>query len=271
MKIGLALGGGGVMGVAHLALLEELEKNKIQIDAIAGTSAGAIIGGLYASGGTERVHRFMDQIKEKKLLTHSGILSAGKPENVFYRLEEILTNVISLDSFSQLKTEFRAVAVDIDLGKQIVLEDGSLIRAIMASSAYPGVFPAQEIEGKRLMDGGIINNLPSDVLRDMDCDFVIASSLQQIPVISRAQKYNRASIAARALDIMQLELEKIHLSGADFCFLPPVEEYRWYHYNKIDQIYQKSQIYAKNTMPDLKIVLLEKSPKGFFEKLFFSN
>lgn len=271
MKIGLALGGGGVLGIAHLALLEELEKQDIKISAISGASAGAIIGGLFASGGVDLVKKFFEIIEKRQLLSRRSIFLAGKPDNIFIRIEEILKELVMEDDFSALKTSLFITATDIDKARMVKVNKGSLIRAIMASSAYPGVFPYQTIDGKRLIDGGVTNSLPVSILKnDQDCDFVIASSLNRVDVLNSSKKLNRTSIAARALDIMVLELEKTQLLQADYCFLPPIEEYRWYNYEKIDEIYAKSKAYAQSIAPELRLEIAKKTPRGFFSRLFSS-
>lgn len=268
MRIGLALGGGGVMGVAHLALLEELDKNNIRIDAIAGTSAGAIIAGLYASGGTERIWRLIDILKQRQYFTRKGLFLSGKPDNLFKKIEQELRQIFDEDNFDHLKIPVAIIATDIDNARAVSLRGGSLTEAILASSAYPGVFPYRQINNIRLVDGGVSNNLPADVVKEeFDVDFVIASSLNQIDKLDKSRPLNRAYIAARSLDIMQLELEKVQIGFADYCFLPPVEEYRWYSFVKMDEIYQRSKEYAASVMPELKLALASKQPKNLFHHL----
>lgn len=267
MKIGLALGGGGVLGIAHLALLEELAEHNIAIDVLAGTSAGAIVAGLYASGGVVRVQDFFHTLEQQQFFSRKNLLLTRSPDNLFKKIESVLQSLIVEDNFSKLKTPLSVVATDIDHGRAVSINSGSVVKAIMASSAYPGVFPYQEIQGLRLCDGGVSNNLPADVAREMGSDFVIASSLNQISAIGPEHKLNRAAVAARALDIMQLELEKIQLSLADYCFLPPTEEYRWYNYEKIGEIYKKSRSAAVAAIAELRLAMAAKGSKHFFSNL----
>ncbi len=267
MKIGLALGGGGVLGVAHLALIEELEKNNIKASAVAGTSAGAIIGGLYAYGGVEKVTEFVKQLKEKQILSRRKMLLSVHPDNLFNKIEELLKEIIVEDDFSRMQKPLLIIATDIDKASTVVIDKGSVVKAIMASAAYPGVFSFRQIDGIRLMDGGVTNNLPVDVLQKIGCDYIIASSLNRLRDTSRENnKLNRALVAARALDIMLYELEKKQISQSNYCFLPPIEEYRWYHFEKIDEILEKSKMFAKDDIRHL-IKELDKR-KGFFARLF---
>lgn len=268
MKIGLALGGGGVLGVAHLALLEKLEKNGIKIDIVAGTSAGSVVGALYSYGGVEMVTDFLKRIKEKDLFSKKRIFFNLNPDTFFKKIEEILSDLMPDAKFSNLNIDLVLLATDIDSGEPVELSRGSLVKSIMASSAYPGVFPLQEINGLRLSDGGITNNLPSDILKKKGCDYIIASSLNTLKELKDKKPLNRAQVVSRALDIMLYEQEKIQVSSADFCYLPPVEGYRWYNFDKFEEILAKSRDYASKAVSEIKQDIESKRPKGFFARLF---
>ena len=271
MKIGLALGGGGVLGVAHIALLEELKNHDIEVSAITGTSAGAIIASLFAVGGLDLVKEFLTIVEERKILSRRNVFLAGKPDNIFVKIEGVLRELITEDNFNKTRIPLIIVATDIEKARSVRLGSGSIVGSVMASAAYPGVFPVQTINGRRLIDGGVTNNLPVDVLKsDLGCQFVIASSLNRVDIIDSQKKLSRAAVATRALDILLLELEKVQLAQADYSYLPPISEYRWYHYKKLDEIYQKSRPYAASIMPELKNKIASKKPKGFFARIFSS-
>lgn len=205
-KIGLALSGGGARGAAHIGVLKQLEALKIPIDYIAGTSIGSIIGGLYASGYTAAElevliddidwdSAFSDQsdraslpmrqkldetdflidfelgVDKRGVSIPKGVLQGQKLRLV---LNDIFRGVMLIDDFDQLPIPFRAVASDIEHGKPVVLQDGDIISAVQASMAVPGVFAPVEINGTMLVDGGVTNNLPVDVVREMGADIVIA-------------------------------------------------------------------------------------------------
>jgi NTE family protein len=250
-KIGLVLGGGGAMGIAHLALLEEIEKNNIRISSIAGTSVGAIIGGLYASGGLELVKKFIDVLKEKKLLTRKNLLLSGRPDNFFQKIEEILSDLIKNDNFSLLNCDFSVVAVDLKNGEPVIIKKGSIVKALLASSAYPGVFLPQVIGNRTLIDGGVVNNLPVDILKKENFDLIIASSLNNLTRIKKGRKLSRAGVAIRAIDIMQLSTEREQAKKADFLFRPKTSEFRWFHFDRIDSIYEIGKKSAKKAIPKL--------------------
>ncbi|MGS2722872.1 patatin-like phospholipase family protein [Porticoccus sp. GXU_MW_L64] len=189
-KIGIALGGGGVRGLAHILALETLDECGIKPAAIAGTSMGAIVGALYASGlsGTDihaGINRHIirkgddlknilakksDLLKWLKLATptlrRGGFLSADNALQYLLELIEVRT-------FEELKTPLRVVATDFWSGDTVTFDSGELLPALKASMAIPGVFPPVEIDRRVLVDGGIANNLPYDLLPP-ECDQTIA-------------------------------------------------------------------------------------------------
>ncbi len=268
MKIGLALGGGGALGIAHLALLEQIEKSNINVDIVAGSSAGAIIGGLYASGGIPAIKEFLAKTEEKKIFSKKRILMSLSPDTFIKRVEEILATIVLDRNFDNLHKKLIITATDINSGEAYYISNGNLVKAIMASSAYPGVFPCVEINGRRLCDGGVTNNLPTDILRDEKCDFIIASSLSGYKKIDNSHHISRAQIASRALEIVLCKMEKRQLDYADFIYSPPIEEYKWYHFDKMSEIYEKSLVYSSKKIAELNKGIKVKKPKGFFARLF---
>ena len=205
-KIGLALSGGGARGAAHIGVIRELERQNIRIDYIAGTSMGAIIAGLYASGMSadqiEQAYRGIDWdnvlndspprqelsmrrkfdqsifqmdkkagIKDGKLELPAGLIRGQKLE---LELQKLLMHVADVSDFDQLTIPFRAIASDIARNQAVVIKNGSMSQALRASMAVPGVFTPVHIDDRLLVDGGITNNLPVDVVREMGADIVIA-------------------------------------------------------------------------------------------------
>ncbi len=206
-RIGLALSGGGARGAAHVGVLRVLEELHIPIDYIAGTSMGSIIGGLYASGMTpdeidtalqtmDWEHIFSDDPPRKQrsfrrkrdddlylVNARPGISEEGElkfptgaiqGQKFDLALRELTLPVSTVTDFDRLRIPFRAVASDIATGKVVVLGSGDLATSLRASMAVPGAFAAVEIDGVLLVDGGITNNLPIDVVRAMGADIVIA-------------------------------------------------------------------------------------------------
>ncbi|MEM8933740.1 MAG: patatin-like phospholipase family protein, partial [Acidobacteriota bacterium] len=193
-KIGLALSGGGAKGCAHVGVLRVLEELQIPVDYIAGTSMGSIVGGLYASGMTvdeletmlvsvdwsdafqdaprredlsfrrkEDDQRYLFDLelglREGRLVWPTGLIGGQK---LFYLLRTLTLPASGIDDFDRLPIPFRAVATDIETGEMVVLDHGDLARALRASMAIPGAFAAVDLDGRRLVDGGVVNNLPVD-------------------------------------------------------------------------------------------------------------
>lgn len=169
-KVGLALGGGGAKGAATIGVLKVLEEAGVKVDYIAGTSIGAVIGGFYASGFT------LDEI-EKFIFTQSklDVLDINHIESEMRRL----LRRSGCEFMQNTRIPFRCVAVDGDNLKECVLYEGKLAKAILASMSVPVVYPFVQWRNLALYDGGLLNNLPVDVVKSMGADIVIAVDLQQ--------------------------------------------------------------------------------------------
>ena len=169
-KVGVALGGGGAKGAATIGALKVIERSGIKIDYISGTSIGAVIGGLYASGfSLDEIERYLfsqDQI---------GALDINHIESEVRRQ---LRNR-GCEFIQNTRIPFRCVAVDIDRMKEVVLSEGRLWKAVIASMSVPVIYPFVSWGNMALNDGGLLNNLPVDVVKTMGADIVIAIDLQQ--------------------------------------------------------------------------------------------
>ncbi len=205
-RIGLVLGGGGARGGAHIGVLKVLEEMDIPIDYIAGTSIGSIVGGLYASGmSPDELDETMQNIdwdkvisdipdrrkelfrrKEEGLLDlfdiEFGLSSKGLKlpaglvagQKLNFLLRQLTFSSMDIEDFDRLPIPFRAVATDLSTGEMVVLGQGNLADAMRASMAIPGVFTPKEIDGRTLIDGGVVRNLPVEIVRAMGADIVIA-------------------------------------------------------------------------------------------------
>jgi NTE family protein len=170
MRIGIALSGGGSRGIAHLGILKALEEFGIRTGIISGTSAGAIIGALYAYG--YKPDEILEIVLKTRLLkilrpafTKRGLLTLEKTYNFF-------NSLLPTDSFDSLKIPLYICATNVKNGRPTFFSSGSLIRSVMASSAIPVIFSPVEIEGNHYIDGGITNNMPVDPLIE-HCDKII--------------------------------------------------------------------------------------------------
>jgi NTE family protein len=246
-RIGLALSGGGALGLAEIGVIQWLEENHIPVDRIAGTSMGSIIGAMYASGmsaaeirklaeaidwddvllpeptyrqlGYRRKQDRRDyQINAKLGLKHSlnGPNGFNPGHGVGLLLDRIALPESGIASFDDLPIPFRCVATDMQTGDRIVLHDGSLATAVHASMAIPGVFTPVEINGHVLADGGMVENIPVEAVREMSPDpvTVIAVDLR-VPLGEPKQLESLTGVLSRALDVTLLQNERRSLALAN--------------------------------------------------------
>jgi len=181
MEISIALGGGGVRGVAHIGVLRALEQHGFEIKAIAGTSAGGLVGSVYAAGfSTEKIEDTVNEMDKNRSFDrrpddHPSLLGLS---GVASKLSELLAD----RTFDELEIPFAATAVSLNSGQEIILRKGKVIDAVLATIAIPGVFPSQEIGGRVLMDGGVLDPVPVQVARWMRPDLpVVAVMLHKFP------------------------------------------------------------------------------------------
>lgn len=226
--IGLVLGGGGARGGAHLGVIEQLERQQVPVDLVVGTSIGAFIGGLYASGMSaedistllsetpwvngfrDRVYRDEMPIRRKAqtdkfpINTDLGISASGLklPKGILHgqSLAEILQKALGMKvnqaDFDRLPIPFRAVATDLLTHDEVILSGGSLVQAIQASMTIPGVVRPLELDGRLLVDGGIVNNLPISVAKQLGVDRVIAVSID-LPLLQREKLESAFSVTSQ--------------------------------------------------------------------------
>jgi NTE family protein len=188
-KLGIALGGGGAKGVAHVLMLEALDELGWRPCCISGTSIGAIVGALYASGHSARQLRedltaasftangnIIDDVFNKRLRRWWGLLDLDFSGKGLLDIKTFLAHLqeeIKVTTFEELKIPLRIVAADFWKREQVVFDQGPLVPAVHASMALPGIFHPPQIDGRVLIDGGAVNPVPFDVLPD-DCDVVVA-------------------------------------------------------------------------------------------------
>ena len=174
LKLGLALSGGGMYGVAYIGVFRAFEEAGLKFDYVAGTSAGSLFGAAYCAGLTpKQMEDIALNMRAKDVLSSKFIFVPNKTE----KIESFVESILGGRSFEDLKVPFCAVAVDVISGEELHLRTGSLSKSVAGSCAFPGVFTSIEYPPFRLVDGGIMNNIPSDVVREMGADVVLAVDL----------------------------------------------------------------------------------------------
>jgi NTE family protein len=273
LKVGLALSGGGARGSAHIGVLKALEELGVKVDYIAGTSMGAIIGGMYASGygpaqieevllstdweralrdRPDRVDRTMraKELEAQFLIPYRlgfnggefqlplGLIEGQHLDQVF---REILQPVVGIHDFAELPIPFKAVATDLVTGDEVVLSEGSLPDSLRASMSVPGVFSPVAIGDRLLVDGGMSNNLPVSVVRDMGADIVIAVDISST-LLEREQLKSVFSVTEQLTNFLvrrttqaQIEL----MSGDDLLIVPDLGAFSSANFSEAGQVVQK--------------------------------
>ncbi|SMG39508.1 patatin-like phospholipase family protein [Dethiosulfovibrio salsuginis] len=184
-SIGLALGGGAARGCAHVGVLRAFQEKGITLSCVAGTSIGAMIGAVYASGGLDHLEALLLELDPLHLLAyfdvvfpHSGLVDGRK-------VTELLREILGDRSFKDLSMPFAAVATDIRDGREVAISSGDVIDAVRASIAVPGVFTPFMSGEAVLVDGGLVNPVPVNVARSLGADFVVAVDLNRYVVESK--------------------------------------------------------------------------------------
>lgn len=253
MKIALALSGGGALGAAHIGVIEQIEKAGIKIDLISGVSAGSIIGAIYSAQGIKAVNEFVEEMGSSFA---KKIISAPTPQKFFDQMTGIIGKYVPND-FAKLRLPFYPAATDIQTGERVVFSSGNPLLATMASAAYPGVFPIQNIDNHFYTDGGVTGNLPADVAKHMGADFIIGSNIYMLNTISaeEVKKLNAIKIALRTTDILQFESSKTQMRLCKFNFMPNVSTHRWYQFNAMNEIRETGRENAKKQIHELSDTL----------------
>jgi NTE family protein len=232
-KIGLVLAGGGAKGAAHVGVLKVLEALRIPVDVVVGTSMGSIVGGLYAAGmGPDDIERAIEEIdwvdlfedapdradrsfrrksddalyvfKAKPGFSDGQIkvpLAVIQGQKFDLQLNRLTQGVTAVTDFDKLPIPYRAVAADLETGEQVVLKSGSLARSIRASMAVPGAFYPVELDGRLLVDGGIANNIPVSVARELGAEVLIVSELGT-DMLTREKIHSGLDVAAQMVNFL---------------------------------------------------------------------
>jgi len=298
--IGLALSGGGARGIAHIGVIQVLEENGIRIERVAGTSMGSIVGGLYAAGyGTQTLtHMFemfdwSDYFSNEPKRTSIYVAEKETMQWPFFdlrfdglkaKIPSSLSSgqkIISLlswfalgpsyecgEDFDRLPIPFRAVATDLKTGETVYLGHGNLARVLQASSTVPLLFAPIEWEGRLLVDGGLKNNLPVTIVREMGSDFVIAVAIDE-SMHKPEELDNPLNIADQTTSILMRNLTALSKNLADFVISPDMEQFSSNKFSNIDEIIEQGRVAAHNALPSLLKKLEEK--KSSYQKVFIQT
>jgi len=264
-KVGLALGGGGTRGFAHLGALRAFEEEGISFDYISGTSVGSLVAALYASGmSAEEMIEKAKELRVKDIRTSKLPFVPSKTE----KLEEVMKEYIGDLVFSDLKKPLTVVAVDLISAKEVHIESGSVIKAVAGSCAVPAVFSPVEYEPYLLVDGGVQNTIPSDVLKNKGCKYIIAID------VNPARGYGTKStkiidvVAASIRIMMKANAEKGKMY-ADIVISPDTKRFKSTRVEGGLELIEEGYRATMDAMPQIKKLLKIKAKtknKKWFNK-----
>ncbi len=250
-KLGLALGGGAARGLAHLGVLKVLEEAGVRPDVVCGTSAGSIVGALYAGGYSwdtiADVTRSLDWPDfVKPVFPKMGLVRADG-------LEKRLVELLGERTIEELEIPFRAVTVDLIRGEQYIIGSGPIAHAVRASSSIPGIFePVQDGE-RVLVDGGVLNDVPFDVCRDMGADLVIAVDLNG-DIVQGKHPENIFNVLMFSFAVMARGCRTNHgLENSRHLRVvrPNLSDFNYYNLKRIDELIGRGEDAMRAMMPDL--------------------
>lgn len=262
--VGLALGGGMARGCAHVGVLRELERNDIPIDLIAGTSVGSLIGGAYAAGLSP------DQIEQMALTISWNDLGRVTISKLgFYnseRTEDYIRNHFPVTEFEGTRIPFGAVATDIQTGKMVIFTEGSLPLAIRASCAMPIFYTPVTVNGRMMVDGGLVGHIPASVARLMGADLVIAVDVnsQHLPIPPPTHLF---TVMSQALSVMGRSAVQYLYADADIVIRPQIEEVRPDDLSKAAEMIAAGEEAVRRTIDKIKRSL-EPRRQGLFKRIF---
>ncbi len=290
LKVGLVLSGGGAKGFAHIGVLKVLEEAGIRVDYIGGTSMGAIIGSLYASGYTaneiDSIIRSTDfnvimldeiprkakpfyekQNGEKHALTlpfkkgKIGLPKAvSKGQNVLNMMTELLEHVDTITDFNKLPIPFVCIATNIETGEKEVLSSGFLPRAVQASGAFPTLLEPIEIDGNLLVDGGIVNNYPVDEVIKLGADIIIGVQLGN-ELVNRDELNSAIDIVNQIMSFQIYSSYKENIKNTDILVTPDMTGYTVTSFDYYDDIYALGEEAARLHFDDFVAVANQQTHK----------
>ena len=295
LKVGLVLSGGGAKGLAHIGALKTIDSLGVKIDYVAGTSMGAIIGGLYASGYSgkqidsifkrvdfdelisDNLPRYAKTFYERDNSEKYAIVlpfdnfkvqipsAISKGQNVFNLFSKLLLHVSDIHDFENLPIPFFCIATNIETGEPVLLDSGSLPQAIAASGALPSVFQPVIINNKILIDGGVVNNYPIDELRAKGMNLIIGVDVQDA-LVERNELNSAPDILLQISNFRTIDVMKDKVKKTDIYIKPDVKNFNVVSFQYGQQIIENGRLATIDKKDTLNIVALNQS-KSSHEKV----
>lgn len=270
IKIGLALGGGGIRGLAHIGVIKALERNKIPIDFVAGSSIGSLIGGFYCyQKNIREVEDLLISLTKRQLASlffspsfKQGLISTEK-------IKKFVDDFVHEITVNNLKIPFWAIATDLKTGETVKIKDGLLSQAIVASGAIPLLFKPVIRNNHLLADGGLSMPVPVKAVREMGADFVIAVNLSRDYFVDQKNKYGFYKISNNTTAIMVKHLAEENVKQADWVICPETKHHTlnlFLNKEEKQKIIKQNEESVEKIIPDLKKLMADRS-KSWLSKL----
>jgi NTE family protein len=290
LKVGLVLSGGGAKGLAHIGTLKIIDSLGIRIDYIGGTSMGAIIGSLYASGYTgkqidsifretnldvliqDELPRSAKTFYEKEDSERYAIMlpfdnfkvtfpsSISKGQDVYNMLAQLLLHVDHIDDFSKLPIPFLCIASDIEKGEQVILDTGYLPDAITASGAFPSLFEPIQMGDKLLIDGGVTNNYPIDEIIAKNVDIIIGVDVQD-GLADREKLKSAMGILTQINNFKTIKAMKVKSKKTDVYIHPDIDGFSVISFDKGSELIERGEAAGRNQLEALKAIAAKQQRK----------
>jgi NTE family protein len=256
-KVALVLGGGAARGFAHIGVIRALEQEKIPIDLIVGTSVGSLIGAIYANDKNSFELEWTAFMLEKDSIFDYGIMNAfsGMGFAKGEKLEAFVKSKVPVANIEDLKIPYAAVATDLNRGTRVVLDKGSVATAVRASSAIPGVFQPVSHQGKMLVDGGVVDNIPVAVAREKGADIVIAVDIGE--QVINFNIVDAIDVMLQSISIMGAENAKYKKKDADVLISPKVGDVGMLDFTQKKRCMMAGIDSTQKMMPEIKAKIEE--------------
>lgn len=296
-SIGLALGGGGARGLAHIGVIKALEEESIPVDIVVGTSIGALVGAAYASGiGPDEMEKRTDEFLKSAIFKDSALSSIKEAQEnrrssltqkiqglfmgrVYLAKALFRAGILQSEDFQAMidyfvpdiqiedtRIPFRTVVTDLVSGESIIISKGPLRRAVMASCAVPGAVAPLEDEKMLLSDGGIVDLVPTTAVREEGADFVIGVSVN-CDIYSAEELCSAIDIFVRASQILSFHLERTRLEKADVVIRPRVGNLHWTDFSLARDLIQEGEDATRQKLDMIRKAL----PSSARSWVYFSN
>lgn len=248
-KIGLALGGGAVLGAAHIGVLKAIDELTIPVHFISGTSIGAFVSAFYAFGKSwEEIESFTKELDWLDL-TGLSISKLGLLSN--QKLGDLVKATIGDVNIEEAKIPLAMVATDITTGEKIIFTKGEVENAVMASTCIPGIFIPVEIDNRLLVDGGIVENVPITTLKEMGAEYLISVDLNADRPYHKPE--NIVDIMLRSFDFTLKATTKLQAEKADIEIKPDLSQFNMVDMSQTDELIHAGYVEAKKALKQMRV------------------